>query len=214
MDEIVPIRIEFGEEKSWEEFCIMLPEKVCREAGVRYDPKGFYVIRCFGMDFNVYPCENRITGEDAGSDFFLKKLSDFFRLDILWYMTSAMDIPCTGKLMRPVDVRGGHRFAAGTHVLPLDKIAERFAKDPEGFIAQGKKFGAEVSEGFGDAAVKLYPLPRVPVLMVLWLEDSEDGEDYPPRVDLLFDSTCDFQISLSDIVWAVATMCCLAMLKE
>ncbi|MGE5894213.1 MAG: hypothetical protein ACM34I_09180 [bacterium] len=44
---------------------------------------------------------------------------------------------------------------------------------------------------------------------MLWLED----EEFPPRVDLLFDSTCDIQISLSDIIWSVAIMTCLVMLE-
>ncbi|MCK4911730.1 MAG: hypothetical protein KAR83_08800 [Thermodesulfovibrionales bacterium] len=48
--------------------------------------------------------------------------------------------------------------------------------------------------------------------LVLWLEDDE--EDFPPRVDLFFDSTIDFQISLSDIVWAVAIMSALVMLED
>ena len=63
--------------------------------------------------------------------------------------------------------------------------------------------------GFGDASVKLYPLPRVPVTLVLWIEDDE----YEARVDLFYDSSCDFQIELSDIVWSVGLMCALVMLE-
>ena len=123
-------------------------------------------------------------------------------------MSNAKDIPSTGRLIRPIDVKGGHRFSAGTHVLPVDIIAERFARDREGFIRKGQEYGAEVLSGFGDASIRFYPLPRVPVSMILWLED----EEFSPRVDLFFDSTCEFQLALSDIVWAVAMMCCVVMI--
>jgi len=58
------------------------------------------------------------------------------------------------------------------------------------------------------SSLRLFPLPRVPVTLVLWLRD----EEFPPRMDLLFDSTCDLQISLSDIIWSIAMMFCLVML--
>ena len=81
MEEIVPIKIEHGEEKSWEHFCIMLPDVVCREAGVEYDAKeGFYIINSFGMDFKVFSCENRIASDEPGAELFLEKLKDFFLL--------------------------------------------------------------------------------------------------------------------------------------
>ena len=143
---------------------------------------------------------------DPQAGLFLNRYKDFFRLAVLWYMTSAKDIPATGRLIRPLDVKGGQRFFSGTHVLPLDRIEERFGKDKVAFIERGLKFGAEIAR-YGDAAVRLYPLPRVPVTVILWLQD----EEYPSRVTLFFDSTVDFQLSLSDIVWSVSMMSTLVM---
>jgi hypothetical protein len=91
-------------------------------------------------------------------------------------------------------------------LLPLDRIEERFARDKAAFIEQGLKFGSEIIS-YGDAAVRLYPLPRVPVTIILWLQD----EEYPARATLFFDSTVDFQLSLSDMVWSVAMMTTLVM---
>ena len=138
---------------------------------------------------------------------FLDKLKTFFRLTVLCYMASALDIPTTGRLIRPVDVKGGHRFSAGTHVLPLDAIASRYARDKEGFLSQAESFGAEVVTGFGDACIRIYLLPRVPITMVLWTEDAE----FPAKVDLFFDSTCEFQLSRSDTIWASALVSCVIM---
>jgi len=210
MEEIVPIKTVFGEEKSWDVLCDINKEDVCQRAGVVFDRKAeAYILRSFGIDFKVAPCDRAIACDDPRGELFLGKLKDFFRLSVLWYFSSSKDIPFTGKLLRPVDVRGGQRFSAGTHVLPMDKIAERFGRDREGFINKAREFGADVLSGFGDASVKLYPLPRVPVTLVLWMEDDE----YDARVDLFYDSSCDFQIELSDIVWSVGIMCALAMLE-
>ena len=46
-----------------------------------------------------------------------------------------------------------------------------------------------------------------PVTLILWLQD----EEYPARATLFFDSTVDFQLSLSDMVWSVAMMTTLVM---
>jgi len=207
--ELIPIKIENGEERAWELVCGLSREDVCRRTGTVFDEKAeAYLLRSFGIDFLVNPCEMGISCPSGHGSLFLGKLRDFFRLSVLWYMSNAKDIQPTGRLIRPIDVKGGHRFSAGTHVLPVDIIAERFARDREGFIRKGQEYGAEVLSGFGDASIRFYPLPRVPVSMILWLED----EEFTPRVDLFFDSTCEFQLALSDIVWAVAMMCCVVMI--
>ncbi|TAN40952.1 MAG: DUF3786 domain-containing protein [Nitrospirae bacterium] len=209
--ELIPIKIDNGEEKAWGNVCGLPRKDVCRKTGALFDEKaGAYRIKCFGRDFLVNPCEMGIKGASDNCGLFLGKLKDFFRVATLWYMSSARDIPQTGRLVRPVDVKGGHRFTVGTHVLPLDAIAARFKKDPEGFIKKGQEYGAEVLSGYGDAYIKLYPFPRVPVTMLLWLED----EEFPAKVDLFFDSTCELQLSLSDVIWAVSMMCCLVMLED
>jgi hypothetical protein len=125
----------------------------------------------------------------------------------LWYLTSAKDLPFSNRLIRPVEVRGGHRFSSGTHVLPLDQIEKRYGKDKEAFLGKGREFGAEVVN-LGDGAVRLYAFPRLPITVILWLED----EEFPARACLLFDSTVDFQIDLSDIVWSIAMLGALVML--
>jgi hypothetical protein len=205
--ELVPIKTLGGEAKAWEALAELRPKDVCAGAGVRYDGADqTYTIRSFGIDFTVAPEARTITSGDPRSPLFLERYKDFFRLAVLWYLTSAKDIPPTGRLIRPLDVKGGQRFFAGTHLLPLDQIAERFSRDKGAFAERGLRFGAEIAK-MGDAAVRLTPLPRVPVTIILWLQDDE----YPARATLFFDSTVDFQLTLSDIIWSVAMMAALVM---
>jgi Domain of unknown function (DUF3786) len=205
--ELVPIKTGGGEAKAWDAVAELRPKDVCSGAAVSYDGAGgSYLVRSFGIDFIVSPERRTIASGDPRAALFLGRYKDFFRLSVLWYLTSAKDIPATGRLIRPLDVRGGQRFFAGTHTLPLDQIAERFGSDKGAFAQRGLQFGAELVKA-GDAAVRLYPLPRVPVTVILWEQD----EEYPARATLFFDSTVDFQLSLSDIVWSVAMMAALVL---
>jgi len=206
-EELVPIKTAGGEEKAWLTLADLRPRDVCSGSGAGFDePSRSYSIRSFGIDFTVSLETRTITSSDKRSVLFLERYKDFFRLSVLWYLTSAKDIPASGRLIRPLDVKGGQRFFSGTHLLPLDRIEERFGRDKMAFIERGLRFSAEIV-AYGDAALRLYPLPRVPVTIILWLQD----EEYPARATLFFDSTVDFQLSLSDIVWSVAMMTTLVM---
>jgi hypothetical protein len=207
--ELVPLKTVWGEAKAWETLAGLRPKDVCAGAKASYDDSaGAYTIKTFGIDFIVSMGDRKIASKDPEAGLFLERYKDFFRLAVLWYMTSAKDIPATGRLIRPLDVKGGQRFFSGTHVLPLDRIQDRFGKDKKAFIERGLRFGSEIAS-FGDAAIRLYPLPRVPVTIILWLQD----EEYPARATLFFDSTVDFQLSLSDMVWSVAMMTTLVMFE-
>ena len=207
--DIIPIKIEHGEEKAWDLVRGLSPADVSRRTDSVYDERAeAYILRSYGIEFHINPWDMLITCPSGRGSLFLGKLQDLFRVSVLWYMSNAKDIPQTNRLIRPVDLKGGHRFTVGTYVLPVSKVAERFGKDREGFVRKGQEYGAEVLSGFGDAGIRFSPLPRVPVTLILWLED----EEFPPRVDLFFDSTCEFHLALSDIVWAVALMTCVVMI--
>ena len=90
--------------------------------------------------------------------------------------------------------------------MPLDKIAGRFCADPDDFVQVALRFGGR-QVAYGDAAMELSPLPRLPVTLVLWRED----EEFPARAYLLFDDTCEHHLP-ADILWSVAVMSALVML--
>ncbi len=49
----------------------------------------------------------------------------------------------------------------------------------------------------------------VPLTLILWQEDDE----FPARCSLLFDETCELQLP-PDILWSVAMLCSLVMLRS
>jgi hypothetical protein len=191
-----------GEEKAWKSLSDSEPGDVCIKAHADYDRKtGLYRLKSFNWNIAVSPEHQEISCSGTGSEVLLQRLGYFSRLSILWYLVSAKDIPLTGTHIKPVNLRGGQLFFRGTHVLPLDKLAERYGYNCEGFLERGLKLGAEQVRKYGDASVRLFPLPRVPVILILWKGDDE----FPPRSDILFDSSCEFQVPL-DIIWSVAMM--------
>lgn len=195
-----------GEEKAWDMLAMSRPEEVCAAATVSYDKASMkYRLISFGTDFVVSVTDKRISSAAPGSEALLAKLGYFFRYSVLWYLVSAKNIDCTGRLVRLEQIKGGDIFAKGTHMLPLDVVARKYSKDKDGFIRKGMNLGGERVK-FGDASVRLYPLPRIPVTLTLWLED----EEFPARTDLLFDSTCEFHLA-TDILWSVAMISVLIM---
>ncbi len=196
-----------GEDRAWELLASLDPHEVCRSSKAEYDPKALtYRLASFGMDFTVLPRNRTITSSSPGNELLLGKLGHFFRLSALWYLVNAKDIPLTGRLVKLQSIRGGDIFSRGSHILPLEVLAGRYGRDRETFLAKGKTFGG-VPEQVADTALRMYPLPRIPAVLTLWVED----EEFPARADLLFDSSCEFQ-SPTDILWSIAMMSVLVML--
>ncbi|MDH4233435.1 MAG: DUF3786 domain-containing protein [Nitrospirota bacterium] len=196
-----------GEDKAWKILRGLHPEDVCKNAAVEYDhATGMYLLKSFGMDIYVDKHNERIYSDAPDADLLLGRLGYFSILSILFYLTSAKDIPLSGKLLQPVNLKGGHIFFRGTHVLPLEKLASKYGNDADGFLKRGRELGGK-ELNYGDAAVQLFPFPRIPVVIILWRED----EEFPPRMDILFDSTCEFHLAL-DILWSIAMKSLLIMM--
>ncbi len=195
-----------GSDKAWEILATLEPVAVCRAAAASYNgASDAYAVQALGMEVSVSLKQRTIAGSSPGSDNLLRQLGYFFELSVLWYLVSAKDIGCTDQLVNLRSIKGGEIFTKGSHVLPLDRVAMKYGKDREGFLKRGLELGGDVMR-IGDASVQLFPFPRIPAVMTLWLED----EEFPARADLLFDSTCGLQVPV-DILWSIAMMTVLAM---
>lgn len=197
-----------GELQVWHKLAELDPANVCKQAKVTFDEiTDTYKLKSFGYDLGIAVKDRKISERINEYDpSLLEKLNSGLCLSALWYLISAKDIPLSNKLIKPVSLPGGQIFEKGSHVLPLDDVAERYGSNPLGLIAQGERYGGEKSI-YGDASIKLFPYPRVPVILVLWKGD----EEFPDNVDILLDETCVFQMPL-DIIWSTCLMSALVML--
>ncbi|MDZ4165936.1 MAG: DUF3786 domain-containing protein [Smithellaceae bacterium] len=197
-----------GEGMAWDKLAALAPGDVCTRALVDFDERsGRYIVSSFGRRFGVDCRTRKVREETAPNRNPLPLADELFNLSVLWYLLRAQDIPLSGKLVKPANMAGGDIFWKGSHALPLKSLAERFGASPEEFISRAMLLAGR-PESYGDAAARFYPLPRVPVLLLLWAGDVE----FPARAEIMFDSTCVEQAPL-DIIWSVAMMTILLMLK-
>lgn len=196
-----------GEDRAWQNLREAGPYAVCKNAAVEFaDAAGLYLIRSFGMEFSIDPGNKTMGSPDACSGILLGRLSYFFRLSVLWYLSGAKDLCPSGRLVKPENLTGGLSFFRGSHALPLAKVAEQYACDAKGFMEKGVHFGGTPVR-YGDAAFVLLPFPKIPVTVILWTADDE----FEARVELLLDTTCEFHLPI-DIIWNISMMSLLLLL--
>jgi hypothetical protein len=196
-----------GADKAWDLLQGLDHSVVCRNASVAFDQNsGSYIVRSFCSDFHVNAADRTIKSPATTGEHILKKYGYFFVHSCLWYLIHVRDIPLSHKLIQPVNIRGGEAFFRGSHALPLENLAQRYGDGEAAFLNTGESLCAALLS-YGDASLKLFPFPRIPVFLILWLKD----EEYPPRADLLFDSTCEVQVPL-DIIWSIAMVSLLVMM--
>lgn len=199
--------IDGGAQKAWDLLAAREPDAVCRTAVAACDAAAAcFTVRSFGQDIRISLRDRSVTSLHPAPGGRSGEYSELFPLAVLWYLVHAKDMPPTGRLVNLEDIRGGDIFARGSHVLPSEGITRKYGQDREGFLARGRSLGGKEVQ-LADAAVRIAPLPRVPVTMTLWLSD----EEFPARAGILFDSTCSLQLP-TDILWSLARLSCLAML--
>lgn len=153
-----------------------------------------YVLRVLGDDYWIGVRQRRI--ESVSNQSALLNLD--FRLMVLAYLTSAKDIELSRKLVQCYQLRGGDSFFRGVHRLPVGELETAFGKSLQLFRDVCLSLdGRQVP--YGDVAVEVKVLPRLPLTFVLWIADDE----FPARVSILFDSTADQHMPLDAVLAAV-----------
>jgi len=202
VDKIFP-----GEENTWEKLSRLDPTDVCRKADVFYDrDTSSYILKSFGLDFSVSFLKREIKNLSEKGEIFMKRLAYFFVPSVLSYLVYVKEIPLSGRFIKPENMKGGEFFFKGSHLLPVEKVAEKYRNEKERFITRGRELNGRITN-YGDVSFEFLPLPRIPITLILWLSD----EEFPARTDILFDSTCEIQLPL-DIIWSIAMMSILIFL--
>ena len=82
----------------------------------------------------------------------------------------------------------------------MEGLEARFGKSPQLFRDACLSLDGR-SVPYGDVAVEVRVLPKLPLTFVLWVADDE----FPARVSILFDSTADEHLPLDALLAAVRT---------
>jgi hypothetical protein len=124
-----------------------------------------------------------------------KVVSLVTRILLLHYLIRAEGNPLTGKWVAYKDIPGGLLYAGVFARRVTEPLLRRFGNSAQRFKEVGLQLGGEPVE-IGDASFVLKAFPYVPLHYVLWGADDE----FPPSVQLLFDSSVDHYLPLEDIV--------------
>lgn len=196
-----------GEELAWDVLGLLDPEVVCRRTRAFYDCKAHtFKLKFFSQYVDVSLHSKFISSQERVGELLLEKLRNYASLTILWYLIHASDAPSSGKLVNPADLAGGQIYAGGTHVLPVQLIADKYRADREGFINRGRILGGQ-ELSLAEASFLLLPFPRISIAILLWLQDDE----FPARSVLLVDSSSGQQLP-PDAMWLTTMMCLTALI--
>ncbi|MEI6807955.1 MAG: DUF3786 domain-containing protein [bacterium] len=195
-----------GIQKAWENLAVCVPGEVCMRAAVRYDEEQkSFVVSSFGQDVFVCPEARTLRSRTPAGERMLTRFGYFASLVIVSYLAQARMVAPSGHWVKPTDLRSGDIYYKGSHILPLDQLSKSYEGRLSDFVAHGELLGG-TPLSFGDVSVKLDPLPRIPMAVIVWKTDDE----FPGRADLLLDSTCELHMP-ADLVWSTAMLSVLMM---
>jgi len=179
----------------WQQLDKLDRQETARRAGCQYIPNPErYVVTMLSTEYVVNLSDRTIIRRTspptpAG---FLQQLC------LLAYLINAQDLPLAQKLVRAEALPDGQFFFRGLHSLPTEKLEKAFGHAPHLLYQVAEQLNAERYE-FGDASIRLYVLPRIPLTIVIWASDDE----FPARASILFDKTAASQLPLDALLASV-----------
>ena len=191
----------------WEQLNKFDPTKTAQRSKCQYlrSPER-YIVTLLNAEYVVNLSDRSIFSTRSGSP---QEPAEFLeQLCILAYLINAQDLPFADKLVGAETLPGGQFFFRGLHSLPTKKLEQAFGNRPEVLHRTSARFDAERCE-FGDASIRLYVLPRLPLTIVIWRR----CEEFEARASILFDQTAASQLPL-DALLAAANLTVEALAKD
>ena len=118
------------------------------------------------------------------------------------YLANCRSIPLSGQWVSEKGL-SCREFFRGPHQLRIESILDKFGNAADDFLRAAKKYGGVESSDGGDAAVRLWVLPSIPVKFILWCGD----EELEPALTVMFDKSID-ELMPGDGIWALVQMVC------
>jgi len=113
---------------------------------------------------------------------------------ILHYLLTARGESVKQNLITFRQVPEGPFYYSAFIKRALNPLTQTFGAEPQLLMSCGVKLGADADE-LGDVSIRLNPLPRVPVTVVLWGGDDE----LSPEGNILFDESIVSYLPTEDI---------------
>ncbi len=124
-----------------------------------------------------------------------QEMDDHCSTALISYLLECKSIDPAGEWVSPTELASGAQFFRGPHGVPVNKITARFGNDKTRFEEVCKRLGGEPVE-YADAAYSFSVFKRIPVAVLLWLEDDE----FPARVSILVDRNAHLHFQLDALL--------------
>lgn len=168
-------------------------EKQCVKAGADYisQEEGGPVarVKLLGEIYETRPPEYEvkcITKPDA---------SIRLKILVLHYLAMATGKPLTGELIDFRQLPAGLSYHASFNSRVTRKLLNAFANDDGTHLFNAARALDVERVDYGDVGLKIWALPRVPVIIAFWVAD----EEFPANMSILFDSTISDYLSTEDV---------------
>jgi len=116
------------------------------------------------------------------------------KIIVLHYLLTARGESLGNNFVTFREVPGGAFYYPAFLKRARDPLVRIFGSEPERLLRCGRQLGAEPAN-LGDASVRLVPLPRIPLTLVLWKGD----EEFAPEATVLFDRSVGSYLPPEDI---------------
>ncbi len=116
------------------------------------------------------------------------------KLLILHYLCAADGYPLSNRLVSFRQLKTAVAYFTAFEKRCIQPFVRLYARDPRVLAEQLHILGAQPAL-FGDFAVRLNALPRVPVVFMVWHGDDE----FPAAGNILFDESIEHYLSAEDI---------------
>jgi hypothetical protein len=113
---------------------------------------------------------------------------------ILHYLNGVKDISFENKLISFKEIPSGEFYYPAFARRSIEPLLKTFSNNFRAFRSIGEGLGGKPA-AIGDAGIKIFVFPRVPITLVLWFADAE----FPPDLQILFDASITEFLSTEDI---------------
>ncbi|MHC4663074.1 MAG: DUF3786 domain-containing protein [Planctomycetota bacterium] len=185
-------------ETYWAKLAGMDPYDVCRRALCKHDKdEGEYHLCVLNEDYGLNPETKVMRRLSEPLSHHEEEPGARLMFISLFYLTHAQDVLQAGEWGTGNSLEAGAFFFRGPHALPTERIEQEWGTDLKTFCARANFLGGRRIKLSADADFQFDVLPRIPLVIGLWVGDDE----FPPRTQFLFDPSITKHFTLDVVLY-------------
>lgn len=174
-------------------------QTLCNNSCCSFNGKNsVYSVKIWDWNYVINPLEATIGVVGAA-----EQPHEYLDLFCIYYLLNQSDIELSGEWISEKDLVGGPTFFRGPHLIPTERISNRFTDDLQLFSSRCEQLNG-LRLDMADVSYRFDITPDIPVSVLYWIGD----EDFPAEAKILYDRSISKRLSL-DIIFALAYgICC------